>query len=268
MSRQAKQKQQDTNSNASNCSTAQDVDILTYPEEIERIFLDLYEKYNVANAPEKKRANIIDTFWRDIYTQLFKPDTPQYNNCKSKIKPYDIPTIESILNTFVKLCNRYNGVVLIDSFCDLIGYSRNAVYMWNKANNSNNYIFTLDPNINDIEENILYIYVNNNSVKCVKDNNNRYKDINMSEDDKILSRLRYDVVKKLREEEQKQSKLHLSNSDIGMIFRSNNEDELGLKYDAKRTFEQETIKQALSVQDLPKLCENSTQFIAENTETP
>ena len=153
-------------------NNADQVEVLTYPEQIESIFLDLYAKYDVANAPEKKRANIIDTFWKDIYIQLFKPDTPQYNNCKSKIKPYDIPTIESILNTFVKLCNRYNGVVLIDSFCDLIGYSRNAVYMWNKANNSNNYIFTLDPNIDDVEENILYIYVNDNSVKCIKDNNN------------------------------------------------------------------------------------------------
>lgn len=248
-------------------NNADQVEVLTYPEQIESIFLDLYAKYDVANAPEKKRANIIDTFWKDIYIQLFKPDTPQYNNCKSKIKPYDIPTIESILNTFVKLCNRYNGVVLIDSFCDLIGYSRNAVYMWNKANNSNNYIFTLDPNIDDVEENILYIYVNDNSVKCIKDNNNINIYKNMSENEKLASRLRYDVVKKLREEEQKQSKLHLSNSDIGMIFRSNNEDELGLKYDAKRTFEQETIKQALSVQDLPKLCESHTQFIVKDNET-
>lgn len=60
-------------------------------------------------------------------------------------------------------------------------------------------------------------------------------------------------MKKLREEEQKQSKLHLSSSDIGMIFRSNNEDEMGLKYDCKRTIEQEQIKQVLSVQDLPRL---------------
>lgn len=240
-----------TNNNISQQNNT--AEVLSYAEQVEELFLDLYMKYDVANAPEKKRANIIDTFWKDIYNQLFKPDTPQYNNCKSKIKPYDIPTIESILNVFIKLCNRYSGVILIDSFCDLIGYSRNAVYMWNNSNKSNNYIFTLDPNVKDTEDNILYIYVNNNSVNCIKNNNNSNIYNSMSDDEKVLSRIRYDVVKKLREEEQKQSKLHLSNSDIGMIFRSNNEDELGLKYDAKRTIEQEQIKQALSVQDLPRL---------------
>lgn len=248
-------------------SAADNVEVLSYAEQVESLFLEMYEKYNVATAPDKKKANIVDSFWKDIYNIVFKPDAPQYNNCKSKIKPYDIPTIESIVNVFIKLCNRYNGVILIDSFCDLIGYSRNAVYMWNNVNKSNNYIFTIDPNIKDIDDNILYIYVNNNSVNCIKDNNNRYKDSNMSEEDKLLSRLRYDVVKKLREEEQKQSKLHLSNSDIGMIFRSNNEDELGLKYDAKRTIEQEQIKQIATAGQLPvfnKLSESDTQFIAKN----
>lgn len=251
-----------TNNNGSQVNNA--VEVLSYAEQVEQLFLDLYVEYDVANAPEKKRANIIDTFWKDIYNQLFKPDTPQYNNCKSKIKPYDIPTIESILNVFIKLCNRYSGVILIDSFCDLIGYSRNAVYMWNNSNKSNNYIFTLDPNVKDTDDNILYIYVNNNSVKCIKDNNNRYKDDNMTEEEKVLSRLRYDVVKKLREEEQKQSKLHLSNSDIGMIFRSNNEDELGLKYDAKRTIEQEQIKQIATAGQLP-VFNNSNVMLTDNT---
>ena len=207
------------------------VEVLSYAEQVEQLFLDLYAQYDVANAPEKKRANIIDTFWKDIYNQLFKPDTKQNNNLKSKIKPYDVNTIESILDTFVMLCNRYGGVILIDSFCNLIGYSRSTVYLWNQKNTSN-----------------------------------RYKDDNMSEEEKVLSRLRYDVVKKLREEEQKQSKLHLSNSDIGMIFRSNNEDELGLKYDAKRTIEQEQIKQIATAGQLPmfnKLSENDTQFIAK-----
>lgn len=240
-------------------NNADQVEVLTYAEQIESIFLDLYAKYDVANAPEKKRANIIDTFWKDIYTQLFKPETKQNNNCKSKIKPYDVNTIESILDTFVMLCNRYGGVILIDSFCNLIGYNRYTLYLWNKANKSNRYIFNIDPNYIDDEYNNISIIYDGNSINCINDNSNIFR-YNRDKDSQILSRIRFDVVKKLREEEQKQSKLHLSNSDIGMIFRSNNEDELGLKYDAKRTFEQETIKQSLSVQDLPKL--------NMNTETP
>lgn len=92
----------------------------------------------------------------------------------------------------------------------------------------------------------------------------------MSEKDKLLSSLRFDVVKKIRDAEQTRSKLHLSNSDIGMIFRSNNEDELGLKYDAKRTYEQETIKQALSVQDLPKLgtLHKNTALLTDQQQQP
>ena len=249
-----------TNNNRSEQNNA--CEVLSYAEQVEELFLDLYAQYDVANAPEKKRANIIDTFWKDIYNQY---------NLKSKIKPYDVNTIESIIDVFVMLCNRYGGVILIDSFCNLIGYSRSIVYLWNQKNTSNRYIFTLTDN--DIQEeynNNIYINYSidydNNIIECINNNNNIYinKD---NEKASVLTSWRLDVVKKLREEEQKQSKLHLSNSDIGMIFRSNNEDELGLKYDAKRTIEQEQIKQIATAGQLPvfnKLSENNTQFITKN----
>lgn len=254
------------------------VEVLSYAEQIEELFLDLYTQYDVANAPEKRKSFIVNSFWKDIYKQIFKPDKPQLNNCKSIIKPYDINNIESILDMYISLCDRYNGTVLIDPFCELIGFNRYTVYLWNKNNNSNRYIFTLTDDIIKQENDNIIIYIDNNDevnilnnnnindIDSIKLYNNRYKD-NMSEKDKLLSSLRFDIVKKIRDVEQTRSKLHLSNSDIGMIFRSNNEDELGLKYDAKRTIEQEQIKQIATAGQLPvfnKLSENDTQFITKN----
>lgn len=249
--------------NNDNVSAVDNVEVLSYSEQMEQLFLDLYTQYDVANAPEKRKPFIVNSFWKDIYKQIFKPDKPQLNNCKSIIKPYDVNNIESILDMYISLCDRYNGTVLIEPFCDLIGYNRQTVYLWNHNNNSNRYVFTLTDDIIKQENDNIIIYIDNdnkvnilnnntNDIDSIRMYNNRYKD-NMSEKDKLLSSLRFDIVKKIRDVEQTRSKLHLSNSDIGMIFRSNNEDELGLKYDAKRTYEQETIKQALSVQDLPKL---------------
>lgn len=265
-----------TNNNRSQQNNA--VEVLSYAEQIEELFLDLYTQYDVANAPEKRKSFIVNSFWKDIYKQIFKPDKPQLNNCKSIIKPYDINNIESILDMYISLCDRYNGTVLIDPFCDLIGYNRQTVYLWNHNNNSNRYVFTLTDDIIKQENDNIIIYIDNNDEVNILNNNNindidsirmynnRYKN-NMSEKDKLLSSLRFDIVKKIRDVEQTRSKLHLSNSDIGMIFRSNNEDELGLKYDAKRTIEQEQIKQIATAGQLPvfnKLSENDTQFITKN----
>lgn len=251
------------------------VEVLSYAEQVEELFLDLYMKYDVANAPEKRKPFIVNSFWKDIYKQIFKPDKPQLNNCKSIIKPYDINNIESILDMYISLCDRYNGTVLIEPFCDLIGFNRYTVYLWNKNNNSNRYIFTLTDDIIKQENDNIIIYIDNNdNVNILNNNNidnidsirlfnNRYKS-NMSEKDKLLSSLRFDVVKKIRDVEQTRSKLHLSNSDIGMIFRSNNEDELGLKYDAKRTIEQEQIKQIATAGQLP-VFNNSKVMLTDNT---
>lgn len=235
---------------------AEKPEVLSYAEQVEECFLELYHRYDVANAPEKRKAYIINSFWKDIYNQIFKPEKKQNNNLKSKVKPYDVEEIESILDKYFSLCDKYGGTILIDSFCDLIGYSRNAVYMWHNANKSNGYIFSLDPALVNDETKGLCIVYDGRDIKFINDNSNIFQYDN-DEESQILSRIRYDVVKKIRENEQTRSKLHLSNSDIGYIFRSNNEDELGLKYDAKRTVEHEQIRQALSINDLPKLSDNS-----------
>lgn len=223
------------------------VEVLSFAEQVELEFLNLYEKYDVANAPAKQKADIIDSFWPDIYKIVFKPDADyiRYNHQLSKLRTYDIDAVESVCDIFIKLNKRYGGVIKFNQFANLTGIHRATLWLWNKSNTSNNYIFNLNSNGMD-EENNFVVYINDGD-KGVKFVNNRWKDRGE------LSTVRFDVIKKLREEMQDSNTNGLSNDTMGHAIRANNEEELGKLYEPKRMMQQEAVKRVLTAAELPKL---------------
>lgn len=231
-----------------------DFEIMSAAERVEEEFMYLYEKYNVADAPPKQKADIIDSFWGDIYKKVFKPepDVIKYNNCKSKLKTYDVEEVEEVCDMYIKLNKRFGGVIKINQFANLTGIHRATLWLWNKNNTSNSYIFNL--NNNAVDEEGKYVYI------LYKGNNDIEYHGTSSLDKNVLSTFRFDVVKKLREEMQDSNTNGLSNDTMGHAIRANNEEELGKLYEPKRMLQQESIKRVLTASELPKLgCENTIE---------
>ena len=245
-------------------------EVLSYAEQVEECFLELYQRYDVANAPEKRKNEIIDSFWSDIYKQVFKPGTPQYNNCKSKLYVYDVENMQEVVEMYINLCKRFGGVIKFNQFANLTGIHRDTLYRWHKYNTTGKYIFVLnDTQYQEDSSIVMYVAIDNSIVEyktkdvfncegnAILENigGNIYDNIqaNSNQDRHILSRQRYDVIKKLQEEMQDSNTNQLSNDTMGAAIRANNEEELGKLYEPKRMIQHEQIKQALSVSDLPRL---------------
>ena len=262
------------------------VEVLSYAEQVEECFMELYMRYDVANAPEKRKSEIIDSFWSDIYKQVFKPDRPQNNNSKSRLLVYDVENMQEVVEMYTNLCKRYGGVIKYNQFSNLTGIHRDTLYRWHKYNTTGRYIFTLndtqykeDSNIimyinidnsvveyksNDIfDTNIIYTDTDNN---ICDSSNNIYNNIkaNSNQDRHVLSRRRYDVIKKLQEEMQDSNTNQLSNDTMGAAIRANNEEELGKLYEPKRMIQAEQIKQIATAGQLP-VFNNSNVMLTDNT---
>lgn len=231
-------------------------DILTQAERIEEEFLRLYDSVNWETVNDRKRADVIDSFWSDIYKAVFKPIPGEqiFNNCKSRLKTYDVNEMEEVVEMYIKLCKRYGGVIKINQFANLTGIHRATLWLWNSNNNTSSYIFNLNSNaITEEENSIIYINNTDNGVVVYK-GNNRYTN---EENTEILSSLRFDVIKKLREEMQDSNTNGLSCDTMGHAIRANNEDELGKLYEPKRMLQQATVNRALTAAELPKLGTNN-----------
>lgn len=249
-----------------------ETEILSVAEQIEEEFLRLYEECHAADAPERKKADVIDSFWSDIYKAVFKPSVNEakINNSRSKLKTYDVTEVEEVVNMYIKLCKRYGGVIKINQFANLTGIHRATLWLWNTKNNSSGYIFNLDSgSIAEEQSSIIYILKDNNDVDVIYNGNSKFvnginsKDIGNTV---YLSSTRFDVIKKLREEMQDSNTNGLSNDTMGHAIRANNEDELGKLYEPKRMLQQATIKHALGDAELPKLGINKTQYIEQNSQ--
>lgn len=207
-----------------------DSDIMNYSDLLESEFLRLYNKY-IPGAPANRIPIIIDSFWNEIYTNIFKPsnDEKLLNTCNSKILAYHVLDMESVLNKYIELCNRYGGIIKINSFCNLTGYTRQTFLHWNHLNNTNEYIFRLskDDCIEDLNRNVIYIFHSRRLEKLI----NRFNDSNVKE----LNCIRYDVIKKLRESIQDENTSQLSTSTVGQVVRANNDIDVGKLYDVKNT---------------------------------
>lgn len=239
-------------------------EILTLAELTEIEFMRLYDELSVSDAPEKRKADIIDSFWQDIYEIVFKPgyDDIRFNNCKSRLLTYNIYDVEAVCNMFIKLNKRYGGVIKYNQFSNLTGINRYTLYLWHKANNTNGYIFNLSKS--DIDEEYNNIYIINkgdNNIDYIYYNGNGR---NSGSDE--LSSLRFDVIKKLQEEMQDSNTNGLSNDTMGHALRANNEDELGKLYEPRRMIQQEQIKKVLTAAELPKLGDSSSNCTKDLTD--
>lgn len=230
---------------------AERAEILSLAELTEMEFLRLYERYGIASAPEKRKADMIDSLWPDIYQAVFKPDGDfiRYNNTRSKLRTYDVGAVEAVCDMFIKLNKRYGGVIKFNQFANLTGINRYTLYLWHKANNTKGYLFNLSKGDIDEEFNNLYIYVNGNNGNI----NYQFKGNMCLIDSGNLSTMRFDVIKKLQEEMQDSNTNGLSNDTMGHALRANNEDELGKLYEPRRMVHQEQIKRVLTAQELPRL---------------
>ena len=255
-------------------------EVLSYAEQVEQCFMELYMQYDISNVPERRKPKAIDSLWSEIYKRVLKPDKPQVNNCMSKIMPWDIVNIQSIIDVYVNLCNLYGGVIKFGQFAKLIGYSRYTIDYWHSKNATGKYIFTLDSDsvLSEFDNNIYIVNsvsdLDNVSVVHYRDNIYLQDTNNYSQDINGLSRTRMDIRQKLQQEMQDENTNALSVDTMGAAIRANNEEELGKLYEPKRMIQHEQIKQALSVSDLPKLSDNSTPntlplpvFKADNLDT-
>ena len=223
--------------------------VLSYAEQLEAEFMRLYYELDVPTAPEKRKPFIIDSIWMDLYPLIFKPDNKQINNTNSKIMYHDIQTIESIVDMYIKLCFRFNGVIKYNAFCNLTGIDYSTICLWYNSNKTDKYIFSLNNSDIEIESNsINYIYIDSNNV--VSKHNNVYY-INNSDP---LSKLRFDVKKKLHKFMIDENTDGLSGDTVGYTIRANNDEDLGKLYDPKKIVLQQQAKTAsLSINDLKLL---------------
>lgn len=203
-------------------------EILDYTELIEERFLDLYNQYCIG-VPANRIPIIIDTFWKTIYNEFFRPgnDEKRQNKCNSRILPFHVYTIESIIDTYISLNGKYGGFVKIENIINLLGYTRETLHRWNKCNKTNDYIFKLSHNeyINEVNSIIVYC-VYSDHVETI---NNFCRDENIKE----LSLYRYDILKKIRETIKSENDNQLSCSTVGQVVRANNDIDVGKMYDAK-----------------------------------
>lgn len=260
----------------------QQTDLLTLAEQAEEEFLRLYDTMCWETVSERKRADVIDSFWGDIYKAVFKPspEVAKINNCNSKLKTYDVEEVQEVVEMFIKLCKRYGGNIKINQFANMTGIHRSTLWLWNDKNNSSGYIFSLDnTSINEEQNSIIYILKENNNVDVIYNGNNKsFNNYNCNGvgNTEYLSTLRFDVVKKLREEMQDANTNGLSNDTMGHAIRANNEEELGKLYEPKRMIQQAAIKSALPAAELPKLGQNiqdvsqiaQSEIVAEQGEKP
>lgn len=224
-------------------------EVVSFADRISEEFERLYELYNVADAPQKKQPDKIDAIFKDIYKLVFKPDaeTILLNNQKSKLLTHKIYDVEEVVDEYIRLNRLYGGFIKVMSFCELTGIHRSTLKLWNEANKTNGYIFSLKDR--EIEEekanNIIYI---NNGVDINYKGNCRYNN------NDALSSLRFDVMKKIRDAAKEQSRNVRSADGVSAIQMSNEDEELGFCYgDKNRMYGFENIKQSLTAAELPKL---------------
>lgn len=218
-------------------------EIVSLAELTEIEFMRLYKELSVADAPERRKAEIIDSIWPDIYELVFKPSAEdvRYNNCKSKLAPYMVEDVEAVCKTFIKLSRRYGGVVKFISFCDLTGYSRYTIKLWHDANKTGGDIVSLSDADIDSEYNNIYIIHDGNKVVEYR-GNNRYA----LKTNNRLSTLRFDVVKKMQEAMQASNTNGLSNDTMGHTVLANQDEDMGKLYADKQQYRTEQAKQALT----------------------
>lgn len=227
----------------------ENIEVLDYAQLLESHFMDLYYQLDVASAPEKRKPSIIDSIWLDIYKIVFKPDKKQPNHSNSKLKYHEVENIENVVEMYIKLCIRFGGVIKYNSFCNLTGIDYTTICLWYNNNNTNKYIFSLNNDAIQIESNsINYIYVDNyNNITRV---NNTYYIDNIDP----LSKIRFDIKKKLHDFMVDENTNGLSVDTMGQAIRANNDEDLGKLYDPKKIVLQQQAKTtSLSISDLKLL---------------
>ena len=248
--------------------------ITSFADQVEIEFIKLFDAFDMGSVPDRKRADFIDSFWSDIYKKVFKPsiDDIRINNCKSKLKTYDVEEVEAVTEVYIKLCKRYGGVIKYNQFCNLTGINRYTIDLWHKANKGNGLYVNLSNSDIDAEYNNIYIINNGNNNVEYYDNksalNIYYNGNAKGVKNDILSSRRFDVKKKLQMEMQDSNTNGLSNDTMGHAIRANNEEELGKLYEPKRMLQHETIRQTLSLEDikgkLAELSQNGAQLPDNN----
>lgn len=242
------------------CRAIGSAEFVSFADMVKSEFMSIYQSEGIADAPPRRQPDMIDSIWEDIYELVFKPDNSdiRYNNIKSRLIPYRVDDVESVVKMFIKLNRRYGGVIKYNTFSELTGISRYTIDLWNKANNTNGYIFSLsDKDIKDECNNIYIINRGNDDVEYIKYNGNLP---NAGSD--RLSSIRFDVKKKLQEAMQDSNTNGLSLDSMGHMARANNDEDLGKLYDPKKMLLQAEIKQQhISGDVLPRLGDGEVKGI-------
>lgn len=231
-------------------------------------FLRLYDFYHVADATERQKPNMVDAIWSEIYGLVFKPLPGQkiYNNCKSRLIPYMVEDVEAVCDAYINLCRLYGGVIKFDSFSELTGIHRYTLDLWNKANNTNGYIFSLSGA--DVNNEFSNIYIINYNGKDIEYKGNMYVG-----NDK-LSSIRFDVKKKLQLAIKNRNTNGLSVDTMGETVQANNDADVNKLYAQK--MQQQRITQVAmtcaeiseSLKRYAELHGNGAQKAIESREGP
>lgn len=233
-------------------------EVVSFADQVEAEFTRLYQQYRIADAPERRVPDMIDAIWPKIYKKIFELDESEsWINCShTRLRTWRYLDVESVCDTYINLCRVYGGKIKLNSFCELTGIHRYTLDLWHEKNINNTNVFELSEK--DIEKeykDTVYIFNNINGEDIVR----RPEWHEMK-----LSTKRIDVRKKIVAAAREQSRNARSIDTVGNIQMSNNDEELGFLYDTKRDFRKESIRQALTVDDLPKLGNSSSNCTIPN----
>lgn len=234
--------------------------ILSFADQVEEEFIRLYNELGVKDAPAKRQPDMIDEIFKKIYHIVFYPKNGEvcYNGTKSRLRTYDVQSIEEITEKIISLNRIYGGVIKFIQFSDMTGIFPQTLFNWEKANHTSGYVFKISRADNEQEYNNIFIY--NAPGGAVRYAGNWVKNEKYNDE---LSLMRFDVKKKMREAMQASATNATSLDTMGYMSRLNNEPELGRLYEPRKMVLEAQTRRMVTDAELIKLGElsnNGTQL--------
>lgn len=88
--------------------------------------------YDLSNPKDRKGIthNEVNYILRQVYSNIFKPSKPLYNNQVSLIDYDNIDQLNAVCEVFIDICSRFNKSLGLMSFSFMTGINYATLYRW------------------------------------------------------------------------------------------------------------------------------------------
>lgn len=130
--------------------------------------------YDIKDPKDRKSIshNEVNYCLRQVYTALFKPEKPLYNNQHSKIDYNNIELLSVVINAFIDICVSLNKSLGIMSFSFMSGIDANTLALWGRDEKSNPARYRLINNLRECHKTAQISLLNDTPVGALAVANN------------------------------------------------------------------------------------------------